>query len=157
MAKRNIYDPGDPGFTLAGSPFYLMAHADHKYHEDMDEVLVRRGMSKSIYRIMTVLRESEPASIGTIATMALLKRSTVSRIVDRMLDAGLASAQPGGEDARITEVTLTAAGRAKLQELTPIVNRQFVRATNGIDAADLTNLVRTLRRIGDNLSKSPIE
>ena len=157
MAKRNIYDPGDPGFTLAGSPFYLMAHADHQYHEDMDEVLVRRGMSKSIYRIMTVLREFEPASIGTIATVALLKRSTVSRIVDRMLDAGLAIAQAGGEDARITEVTLTEAGRAKLQELTPIVNRQFVRATNGIDAADLTNLVRTMRRIVDNLSKSPIE
>jgi DNA-binding MarR family transcriptional regulator len=157
MPKRNVYDPGDPGFTLAGSPFYLMAHADHKYHEDMDEVLVRRGMSKSIYRIMTVLREYEPASIGTIATVALIKRSTVSRIVDRMLDAGFVTAQAGGEDARITEVTLSEAGRAKLQELTPIVNRQFVRATEGIPAADLTNLVRTLKKIGDNLSKSPIE
>src|SRR4051812_33820718 len=68
MPKKNVYDPGDPGFTLVGSPFYLMAHADHKYHEDMDQVLIRRGMSKPIYRILTVLREHEPASIGAIAT-----------------------------------------------------------------------------------------
>jgi MarR family transcriptional regulator, organic hydroperoxide resistance regulator len=156
MPKKNVYDPGDPGFTLAGSPFYLMAHADHKYHEDLDQVLVRRGMSKPIYRILTVLREYEPASIGTIATVALIKRSTVSRIVERMLAQGLVTAQ-AGEDARITEVSLSAAGRAKLQELTPIVNRQFVRATQGISDAELKNLVRTLQRIGDNLSKSPIE
>ena len=154
--SKSIYDPGDPAFKLTNSPFYLMAHADNKYHEDMDQVLVRRGMSKPIYRILTVLRELEPASIGAIAETALIKRSTVSRIIDRMLTLDLVSEQPG-EDARVNEISLTEAGRAKLQELTPIVNRQFLRATRGIAQADLVALVKTLQQIGENLSKSPIE
>jgi DNA-binding MarR family transcriptional regulator len=154
--SKFTYDPGDPAFKLANSPFYLMAHADHKYHDDMDQVLVRRGMSKPIYRILTVLRELEPASIGTIAEVALIKRPTVSRIIGRMLALDLVTEQ-AGEDARVNEISLTAAGRAKLQELTPIVNRQFLRATQGIAQADLVTLVKTLQRIGDNLSKSPIE
>lgn len=157
MPKKAIYDPGQAGFKLVNSPFYLMAHADHKYHEDMDEVLAKRGMSKSIYRIMTVLRETEPASIGQITEGALLKRSTVSRIVDRMIENGFVVTEPDAEDARITQVSLTPAGHAQLREMTPVVNRQFVRATDGISKDDLAKLVKTLQKIGENLSKSPIE
>ncbi|MXO64952.1 MarR family winged helix-turn-helix transcriptional regulator [Altericroceibacterium endophyticum] len=155
--SKAIYDPGEAGFKLARSPFYLMAHADHKYHDDMDAVLAKRGMSKSIYRIMTVLRETEPASIGEITEDALLKRSTVSRIVDRMLESGFVVTAPAEEDARITQVSLTEAGHAQLREMTPIINRQFVRATQGIAEEELAQLVKTLQKIGENLSKSPIE
>ena len=39
MENRGDYDPSSPTFRLENSPFYLMAHADFKYHEDMDKVL----------------------------------------------------------------------------------------------------------------------
>ena len=157
MENGNKYDPSNPGFTLENSPFYLMAHADFKYHEDMDKVLHKHGVSKPIYRVMTVLRERQPASIGAIAEAALTKRSTVSRIIDRMIEQDLVTTEPNAEDNRITEVTLTPAGQQKLRKLTPIVGRQSARAMEGISERDIAHLLRTLRKIGANLSKLPIE
>jgi DNA-binding MarR family transcriptional regulator len=157
LSGRSAYDPSSSGFRLENSPFYLMAHADYKYHEDMDKVLHKHGVSKPIYRIMTVLREHQPASIGALAEVALTKRSTVSRIIDRMLEQGLVTTEPNPEDNRITEVTLTPAGQQTLRKLTPIVGRQFVRATEGISDRDIAQLLKTLQKISHNLSKLPIE
>ncbi|AOG00018.1 MULTISPECIES: MarR family winged helix-turn-helix transcriptional regulator [Blastomonas] len=157
MEDRGDYDPSSPTFRLENSPFYLMAHADFKYHEDMDKVLHKHGVSKPIYRVMTVLREHQPASIGTIAEAALTKRSTISRIIDRMIEQGLVSTESNPEDNRITEVTLTPSGQQTLRKLTPIVGRQFSRAMVGISNRDISHLLRTLKKISDNLSKLPIE
>ena len=157
VENRGEYDPSNPTFRLENSPFYLMAHADFKYHEDMDKVLHKHGVSKPIYRVMTVLRERQPASIGAIAEAALTKRSTVSRIIDRMIEQGLVTTEPNAEDNRITEVTLTAAGQDKLHKLTPIIGRQLARALEGVSARDIAHLLQTLRRVGANLSKLPIE
>ncbi len=157
MENRGSYDPNNPSFRLENSPFYLIAHADFKYHEDMDKVLHKHGVSKPIYRILTVLRERAPASIGTIAEAALTKRSTVSRIIDRMVEQGLVTTEPNADDNRITDVTLSPAGQQMLRKLTPIVGRQFERAMEGISNRDIAHLLRTLHKIGANLSKLPIE
>lgn len=157
MGDKSKYDPSDPSFRLENSPFYLMAHADFKYHEDMDKVLHKHGVSKPIYRVMTVLRERQPASIGAIAEAALTKRSTVSRIIDRMIEQGLVTTEPNAEDNRITEVTLSPAGQETLHKLTPIVGRQLARAIEGVSERDITHLLQTLRKISANLSKLPIE
>jgi DNA-binding MarR family transcriptional regulator len=157
MDNRTVYDPSSATFRLENSPFYLMAHADFKYHEDMDVVLHKHGVSKPIYRVMTVLRERQPASIGAIAEAALTKRSTISRIIDRMVEQGLVTTEPNPEDNRITEVTLTPAGQQTLRKLTPIVGRQFSRAMDGVSDRDIAHLLRTLQKISANLSKLPIE
>ena len=154
---RSNYDPSDPGFRLENSPFYLMAHADFKYHEDMDKVLRKHAVSKPIYRVMTVLRERQPASIGTIAEATITKRSTVSRIIDRMIEQGLVTTEPNIDDNRVTEVTLTHAGQEKLRKLTPIAGRQVMRAMESVSDRDIAHLLRTLKRIIANLSKLPIE
>lgn len=155
--NRGVYDPSSPNFRLDNSPFYLMAHADFKYHEEMDKVLHKHGVSKPVYRVMTVLRERQPASIGAIAELALTKRSTVSRIIDRMVEQGLVTTESNPDDNRITEVTLTPAGQQTLRKLTPIVGRQFVRAMEGVSDRDIAHLLRTLQKISANLSRLPIE
>jgi DNA-binding MarR family transcriptional regulator len=157
MDDRATYDPSSASFRLENSPFYLMAHVDFKYHEDMDKVLHKHGVSKPIYRVMTVLRERQPASIGAIAEAALTKRSTVSRIIDRMVEQGLVTTEPNPEDNRITEVTLTPAGQQTLRKLTPIVGRQFARAMEGVSDREIAQLLKTLKKVGANLSKLPIE
>ena len=106
---------------------------------------------------MTVLRERQPASIGAIAEAALTKRSTISRIIDRMIEQGLVTTEPNPEDQRITEVTLTPAGQQTLRKLTPIVGRQFTRAMDGVSNREIAQLLRTLQKISANLGKLPIE
>jgi len=154
---RKLCHPAHPEFRLAVSPFYLMAHADFDYHEDMSTVLEKHGVNRSMYRIMTVLREHETANIGFLAERSLTKRNTASRIVERMVSKELAKAFPNPSDSRVTEVVLTQRGKDLLNSLTPIVGRQFQRAIDGIDNEELEHLVLVLQKISSNLSRSLIE
>jgi DNA-binding MarR family transcriptional regulator len=154
---RKLCHPAHPEFRLAVSPFYLMAHADFDYHEDMSTVLEKHGVNRSMYRIMTVLREHETANIGFLAERSLTKRNTASRIVERMVSKDLANAFPNPNDSRVTEVVLTQRGKDLLNSLTPIVGRQFQRAIDGIDNEELEQLVLVLQKISSNLSRLPIE
>jgi len=154
---RKLCHPAHPEFRLAISPFYLMAHADFDYHEDMSTVLEKYGVNRSMYRIMTVLREHESANIGFLAERSLTKRNTASRIVERMVSKELVNAFPNPNDSRVTEVVLTQRGKDLLNSLTPIVGRQFQRAIDGIDNEELEHLVLVLQKISGNLSRLPIE
>jgi MarR family transcriptional regulator, organic hydroperoxide resistance regulator len=154
---RKLCHPAHPEFRLAISPFYLMAHADFDYHEDMSTVLEKHGVNRSMYRIMTVLREHESANIGFLAERSLTKRNTASRIVERMVTKELVNAFPNPNDSRVTEVVLTQRGKDLLDSLTPIVGRQFQRAIDGIDNEELEHLVLVLQKISGNLSRLPIE
>lgn len=151
------YDPTSKAFRLANSPFYLMAHADYRYHEDMEKVMAKRGLNKTIYRILTVLRETGAASVTTLSEVALTKRTTVSRIVERMNQMGLVTSAPQESDNRVTEVRMTPNGQEMLDALTPMIKRQFARATEGVSAADLDHLAATLKVISANLAKLAIE
>ncbi len=150
-------DPTSLKFKLENSPFYLIAHADFSYHEDMERVMTKRGLNKTIYRILTVLRESTPSSVTDLSRRALTKRTTVSRIVDRMTKAGLVTTAPLATDNRVTMVSITKAGLDILAELTPIVRRQVERALHDIPDAEIDHLVQTLQKIGHNLQKLAIE
>ena len=104
-----ICDPSHEDFSLSSSIFYLIAHADFQFHEDMDKVLSKYGVRRSTYRVLTVLREKETCSIGELSEGALLRRTTASRIVERMKEEGLVETTSNPTDNRITEVTLRAA------------------------------------------------
>ncbi len=157
MAKTLNFDPSSDAFRLESSPFYLIAHADFMYHDAMERTLDNHGITKSTYRILTVLRESQPCSVTYIADTALIKRTTVSRIVDRMVQMSLVTTGHGGGDGRVTEVRMTTEGRTLLDKLTPMIARLFERATEGLTHAELTRLVATLQIISANLSRSPLE
>jgi DNA-binding MarR family transcriptional regulator len=154
---RKLCHPAHPEFRLSISPFYLMAHADFDYHEDMSTVLEKYGVNRSMYRIMTVLREHESANIGFLAERSLTKRNTASRIVERMVAKRLANAFPNPNDSRVVEVVLTQHGKDMLNSLTPIVGRQFQRAIDGINNEELEHLVLVLQKISSNLNRLPIE
>jgi DNA-binding MarR family transcriptional regulator len=110
-----------------------------------------------MYRILTVLREYQPANIGFIADASVTKRSTVSRLIERMVQMGLASTSVGEDDNRVTQVSLTQAGHDLLATLTPVVGRQFLRAMAGVSNAELAQLISTLQKICSNLDKLAIE
>ncbi|WP_269717078.1 MarR family winged helix-turn-helix transcriptional regulator [Caulobacter sp. NIBR2454] len=123
----------------------------------MEKTLARHGITKSTYRILTVLRESQPCSVTYLADTALIKRTTVSRIVEKMTQMDLVTTTQGGEDGRVTEVRMTDQGRGLLDSLTPMIAKLIERATDGVSHAELTRLVATLQIMSANLTRSPLE
>ena len=146
-----IVDPGKEGYNLLQSPFYLIAHADFQYHAEMESLLARHGTSTSIYRVLTVLRLNDTMSITDLARHALIKRNTVSRLVERMKTQEFVNVSSDPQDNRVTLVQLSDHGRALLGRLTPLIGRLIARAFDGIEAQDMRTLVGVLNRIVDNL------
>ena len=154
---RITCDPGNEAFDLDNSPFYLVARADYQYHEDIDNVLRKYGMDRSKYRVLHVLRQRNTCSIGDLAERTTTKRSTMSRIVDRMRGEGLVETSHNGDDQRITDVTLLPAGREALAHVLRVGSRQFHRAVEGLTNEQIGAFIETLHHVIKNLNRLPLE
>ncbi|HKS57523.1 MAG TPA: MarR family transcriptional regulator [Steroidobacteraceae bacterium] len=153
---RNM-NPAEPDFDLFSSPFYLIAHVDFKYHEDLDRVMRKYEVDRTTYRLMSVLLAVGLENIKVICEHALVKRSTGSRAIDRMLEKGWVRTESNEEDFRSTKVELTAEGRKLAGMLRQSTSKQLARAADGLSAADLRQLALILRRMTENLGRLHIE
>jgi MarR family transcriptional regulator, organic hydroperoxide resistance regulator len=157
MAVPRSMDPAHPSFNLFKSPFYLIAHADFKYHEDLDKVMSKVGVDRTTYRLLTVLMQEGPANIKDVCEHALLKRSTGGRAIERMRDKGWVKTTLDEVDHRVTNVELTPAGRKMAHSLREVTSRQLHRAVSGLSTGELRQFDDMLARIIANLSRLPIE
>jgi len=157
MAIPEDVNPANPDFDLFSSPFYLMAHADHKYHEDLDIAIAKFGLGRTIYRILTVLTQRNPMNIKDLSSFALIKRSTVSRAVTRMRMEGWVDTSANAEDSRTVDVRLTPKGQELTQRVMQLATRQLERALDGLDEDEVQRLIGSLQKIVANLSRLPIE
>ena len=150
-------NPTSADFDLFNSLFYLIAHADFHYHEDLDKVMAKVGVDRTTYRLLAVTAQMEPVNIKILCEHALLKRSTGGRAIERMRIKGLVKASPSKTDQREIDVELTAPGKLLVRRLREVTGRQLQRAINGFSASELKQLTSMLERIGSNLSRLPIE
>jgi MarR family transcriptional regulator, organic hydroperoxide resistance regulator len=157
MAIPRGMNPVDADFNLFNSLFYLIAHADFHYHEDLDKVMAKVGADRTTYRLFSVMLQIGPANIKVICKHALVKRSTGGRAIERMRDKGWVTTSLNKVDQREIDVELTATGKQLSRQLKEVTGRQLLRATNGFTAAELKQLASMLERIGSNLSRLPIE
>lgn len=143
------------GYDLEQYALYLMAHVDHRYTVEMEAALGREKFARPKWRALASLSVRDGLSIGEMAEITLLKLSTLSRVAERMERDGLVRRQPRATDNRITEVTLTDKGRAEFQDILRVSRRQYTRATEGMDEAEVEQLCATLRKMLHNLQRSP--
>jgi DNA-binding MarR family transcriptional regulator len=148
--------PFHRNFRLDDYVFYLMSHVEHLYSSGMARTLARHGISRSMWRCLAALSQHKGISIGELGRKALLKQSTVSRILDRMERNGLVLRRPRRGDERVTEVHLTAAGRYTLDPVFDIAGQVYARAIQGLRAAELTQFRRVLKRMYANLETAQL-
>lgn len=151
------FDPADPEFDLFSSPFYLIAHADHTYHEDLDKAVAKHGVDRTRYRILTILMRTSSINIRDLSSLGMMKRSTVSRALERMRKEDWVTLNLDENDNRHTNVELTKTGRELAEKVMLLGSRQWQRAVEGLDQRQLEQLVSLLKHLVGNLSKLPIE
>ncbi len=149
--------PTAKDFRLDDYPFYLMAQAWSTYSESMSSVLKSIDMDPPRWRVLMILGEASPSSISAIAQKAVMKLSTITRIVQRMTDEGLVRCAPRPEDNRVTEVFITETGRAALAKVKDVSAKIYTRALEGLSDQDVGRLNEMLRQIQQNLVRSPYE
>jgi len=130
---------------------YLLNRISSRLNIDLAEDLREIGVTPQYWRVLAVLHVAGGRSIGELSVYTITEQSTLSRIVDRMAEAGLVERRASPEDARVAEVHLTAAGRATFDRILPVAIGHYRRATAGLDEAEHRQLVDTLHKVLDNI------
>jgi DNA-binding MarR family transcriptional regulator len=148
-------DPASPAFKLADSPFYWLARVAGRYRLDMDMVLKPIGMDVPRWRVLAILTEHEPASVTELCDHAVIRLSTMTRIVQRLADGGLVITKPRDTDGRVTEVRLTDAGRNAAVSVHAQASRIFYQGFGGFSATEVAALNDMMQRLFRNLGLPP--
>ncbi len=149
--NRRLGDPGSPAFQLDQYPFYLLNRAVGRYTIVIEARLRTIDLDIPNWRVLMVLGERAPRSIGQLAEACVINLSTMMRIIGRMKRAGLVTSTPSPTDARVTEVFLTTLGEAKLNEARAITAPIYQAVIEGFSARDFDQMIRHLGRLHDNL------
>jgi DNA-binding MarR family transcriptional regulator len=112
--NRILGDPGTPAFRVDRYPFYLLNRLASRYNGVIGRELQGLDLDIPSWRVLMILGEAAPRGVREIADAAVIPLSTMTRIVQRMAAAGLVAIGASDEDARVTAVSLLAAGEARL-------------------------------------------
>lgn len=149
-AKRRG-DPAATQFKLEHSPFFLMNQTIAAYGLAMERALRAVGMDIPRWRVLMLAHERGPISVGRIAEAAVIKLSTVTKIVQRLRDEDLVLLQRSERDARVTEVELTDAGEQAVVVIREAASRLYQNAFRDSSATDIERMNSILRRVHTNL------
>ncbi len=96
---------------------YLLARTSHLISSEFHAVVAANGLSLMEWRVMASLSGKVSLSINELASIVLAKQPTVTKLVGRMQDAGWVKRCDAAHDKRQSLVSLTTAGRRKVQPL----------------------------------------
>lgn len=149
--ERLLGDPGSEAFRLDKYPFYLLNRSVSRYNGVIEPRLREIGLDIPYWRVLMVLGERAPRGVRDLAEAAVIPLSTMTRIVQRMAASGLVTLASCQEDARVTMVTPTELGEARLVEARGITAEVFGKVVKGFSARDFSKLIVLLDRLYDNL------
>jgi DNA-binding MarR family transcriptional regulator len=162
-AKPAVPEPdakahGDPlaeDFVLEDYPFYQLARVNDSYVLDMDTILKTIGMDLARWRVLMLVHEKNPSGVSEIAERAVIKLSTMTRVVQRMEKEGLVSIATRASDGRITDVSITASGREAVAKVRKVASRIYNLAFAGFTPGEIETLLDMQRRLFANLKGVP--
>jgi MarR family transcriptional regulator, temperature-dependent positive regulator of motility len=94
----------------------------------------------------------------TLAGLIAFDRTTITGVVDRLVQKGLVSRRESRRDRRARELTITGAGRRTLRGITPAVEAAQRIMMRGLDENEAREFVRLLLKViaaGNALSRAP--
>jgi MarR family transcriptional regulator, temperature-dependent positive regulator of motility len=95
----------------------------------------------------------------TLAGLIAFDRTTITGVVDRLVQKGLIERRESSRDRRARELTMTVAGRRTLRGMTPAVEdaqRLMLRGLTDREAKDLVRLLQKAITAGNALSRAPM-
>jgi DNA-binding MarR family transcriptional regulator len=112
----------------------------------MEEFLKPHGITGTQYNVLRILRGAEPTGLcrNELRDRMLTRMPDVTRLLDRMEEAGLVVRSRDNEDRRQVSTKITAAGRRLVDELDAPVDELNRRRIGHLTATQLATLVELL-------------
>ena len=155
--SQSMIGPADAGFDLEDYLLYNLVRTAATYNDEMAKALKRYRLDTMKWRILMLLNDRSPSSVGELARRSVTKMPTLTRVLIRMEEEGLIVRQADAGDKRYVQVTMTPMAVKTLKAVQAIGQKVFERAIEGVNAEDIAAMTEMLVRIRANLGRSPYE
>ena len=134
-----------PGTFIDEYLAYLLARSSHLISAEFHAVVRRARLPVLQWRVMAALLEGHALSVGEVAAIVLTPQSTLTRVAERMVRAGLLLRESDAADRRITRMRLSAPGLKLARKLVLQAQAHEGAVLAALTAEDARALKRILR------------
>ncbi|HZG32967.1 MarR family transcriptional regulator [Sphingopyxis sp. YF1] len=111
------------------------------------------GITALQWRVLTYLARYPGIRQGPLAELIEVEPITLSRMIDRLAEAGLVERRADPTDRRAWLLHLTGAAQPLLDDLRQTATAVVAEATEGLDAGEREQLAALVERVRANLSR----
>lgn len=151
--KYSKFLPTTDNFDLENFPYYWITQVHSQYVLNVDHALKKYGVDNSRRRLLLALESRPDASVSELSDMIVSKMSTTTKIVYRLKDEGLVNTYSCSQDARITRVHLTDAGRQMTIKINDLMGIVLEQSFEGLTPLQIEKMMESLKHIFKNLSR----
>ena len=126
---------------------YLLAQASTKASAAFHAQVAEAGLPVSTWRILACLYPDAPTGINALAEACLTQQSTMTRQIDRLVQAGLVQRTASNQDRRRVSVRLTDKGRALAKDLTTTAKRHEAQTLSDLSSDEIAALKSALAKL----------
>ena len=151
---REMEEGEGRAFRLEDHLFFHFSQILARRTRALNERLRPYGLDYSRWRVLAVLQEHSGATMGRLADLTSVDRTTLTRTLGLMEKAGLVERRERESDRRSLAISLTAKGRRLFERILPLALLETGRALTGFSSEEIGALRERLKRMADNLKPS---
>jgi DNA-binding MarR family transcriptional regulator len=140
-----------PEFDLDRHVFYWLTQVIGARDRELAQGLRDFGLRVPEWRALAALYARKQTTMSELADLATIDRTTLTRTVDRMQEAGWLERLADEDDMRVTRLALTASGRKTFERIWPEVRRLNDLALAGLSNSQIEALKKILEQMRANL------
>jgi DNA-binding MarR family transcriptional regulator len=141
-------------FELEHHAFFWLTQVIGSRDRRLTQELRGSGLRVPEWRVLASLCARHRCTMSELADLATIDRTTLTRTVDRMEEAGWVARLNDASDLRVTRLAPTASGERLFQRIWPTVERLNRVAVEGLPAGAIDKLRDTLERMKANLDQT---
>jgi MarR family transcriptional regulator, organic hydroperoxide resistance regulator len=127
---------------------YLVLAAQREGNRRLSSDLRELGLTPSQAEVLRILGDHEPLTLSGLGALLVCESGTnPSRLVDRLVEAGLVARVNSLDDRRRVELTLTPAGRERESAVRSVEERLYDAIDSAFAGIDAEPSIELLRRL----------
>jgi DNA-binding MarR family transcriptional regulator len=146
MTLRDEIQQTKPFTSLQEEAMLNIVRTSATMTDEMEDLLKSRGVTNTQYNVLRILRGAEPDGLcrNELRDRMLTRMPDVTRLLDRMEEAGLVARSRDNEDRRLVSTRITAAGRKVVDELDAPLHDFHQRRMAHVSEEQLQTLIELL-------------
>ncbi len=127
---------------------YLVLAAQREGNRQLGQALRALGLTPAQSEVLRILGEHEPLTLSGIGELLVCESgSNPSRLVDRLVSAGLVERVASADDRRQVTLTLSPEGRQAESQVREVEAALYARIDTALEGVDVGPALELLRRL----------